>query len=98
MVPHPRAALRPHRLRPLNRPHPVRVACDAKGFPASITSRGRTRRVIKIKDRWRIDDGWWREVLSRFYYVVECADGCVETIYRDLVTDGWYRQGGTYVR
>lgn len=98
MVSHSRAPLRTHQFRPLNKPHPVEVTCDEAGTPERIVVQGRSRRIIHVKERWRLDDEWWREPLSRLYYLVECADGTLETLYRDLVTNTWYRQRDNHVR
>ena len=99
MVAHSRTALRPHQLRPLNRPTPVAVSCDPAGLPVRVGERGRARRVAAIRDRWRLDDEWWREEpLSRLYYQVECDDGTCETLYCDLLTGAWYRQRESRVR
>ncbi len=98
MVSHSRAPLRSHQLRPLNRPRPVDVTCDASGAPLRIVVEGRAREVAAVKDSWRLDDEWWREPLCRLYYVVECADGTLETLYCDLLTQKWYRQRDDHVR
>lgn len=98
MVSHSRASLRSHQLRPLNSPHPVNVFCNDLGLPTIIDQRGRRRKVKVVKDRWRIDDEWWRVPLSRLYYLVECGDGTLETVYFDLANGHWYQQRDSYVR
>lgn len=91
MVSHPRAPLRFDRLRSLNQPQPVKVACDSKGRPAFVWQ-GRRRKVTAVRDHWRIDDEWWREPIHRLYYLVELEEGCLEVLFCDLVTGAWYRQ------
>ncbi len=66
MVSHSGTAVRPDRLRPLNRPRPIRVETDERGYPI-VVGFGRGRKgqgisVAEIVDRWRIDDEWWRAV------------------------------------
>jgi len=98
VVAHSRAPLRAHQLRPLNEPKPVSVTCGATGAPLWVGYEGRTRRVARVIDSWRLDDEWWREPLSRLYYRVEYDDGVCQTLYCDLIHNAWYRQRDHYVR
>lgn len=93
MVSHPRKADGHGRIRPLNRPRPVRVEADAEGRPLAVTLRGQRLRVLQVQDTWRIDDEWWRErPVNRVYYRVALKDGRVVTVYKDLVSGRWARQ------
>lgn len=92
MVAHSRAPLRADRLRALNRPEPVAVACDERGRPLAVRMRGRKREVAAVLDRWRLDDEWWRRPIHRMYYLVETGEGALETLYQDLEDGAWYRQ------
>lgn len=93
MVPDPGAAARPDRLRPLNRPRPVVVLPHSgDGRPATLVERGERRRVAQVQDAWRIDDGWWREPISRRYYRVVLDDGALRTLYQDTIGERWYEQ------
>ncbi|MFN8534852.1 MAG: DUF6504 family protein [Dehalococcoidia bacterium] len=78
------------RLRPLNGPQPITVTAD--GDPKAVTWRGRRRRVLRVQDRWRIDDEWWRQPLSRMYYVLALDDGQLMTVFHDLLADAWFFQ------
>jgi len=41
--------------------------------------------VERVRDRWRIDDEWWRErPIARLYYALLLEDGTFLTVYRDL--------------
>lgn len=83
------------RLRPLARPRPVVVRTDEAGEPTHVRLPGRTaRRVEAVRERWRIDDEWWRRPISREYRTVILDDGRVLTLYHDLVEDAWYAQQG----
>jgi hypothetical protein len=57
-----------------------------------IVRHGRRLAVTAIQEIWRIDDEWWRERISRRYYLLLLEHGIVCTIYRDLVSDSWYEQ------
>lgn len=92
MVEDPRAPVRARQLRTLNRPQPLDVVANEKGEPKAVRVGGRVRIVEQIKDRWRIDDEWWRKPICRMYFLVEYADGIQETLYQDLVDQSWYRQ------
>ena len=91
----------PGRVRPLNRPRPLRVEADGDGLPAAVwLSPGRTpvragRRyaVEAVLERWRIDEEWWRpRPVSRLYYSLLLEDGRTVTVYRDLLDGRWARQ------
>ena len=52
------------------------------------------RRVSEVLDSWRIDDEWWRKTsIARVYYRVIMEDDRSVTIFHDLTTGSWYRQG-----
>jgi len=79
-------------LRFLNRPRGLAVEADGAGEPHAIAWQGRFRRVTVIHDRWRIDDEWWREEISRVYFEVELEGGRRLTVFHDLVAGGWFLQ------
>lgn len=83
------------KLRPLDAPRPVHVRTGAHGTPEFVRLPGKTaRRVVAVREQWRIDDEWWRAPISRAYYAVVLDDGRALTLYRDLVDDAWYVQKG----
>lgn len=87
----------PHRprLKPLGRPRAVVVRTDDGGEPTHVRQRGKTARSIAVvRERWRIDDEWWRQAISREYRTVVLDDGTVLTLYHDLVDGSWYVQKG----
>jgi hypothetical protein len=101
MAPPARAPARPPALgdtiRPLNRPGAIEVRVDAAGQPFAARRAGwpAARRVARVQDRWRIDDGWWRaHPVSRAYYTLLLVDGAVVTVYHDLIADAWFEQRG----
>jgi hypothetical protein len=82
-------------LHPLGHPHPVQVTLDSSGTPGSIAgigARKKSRRVLQIRERWRIDDEWWRSPISRLYYQVILEGGQTLTLFRDLTNGRWYQQ------
>lgn len=84
-------------LRPLARPRPARVHTDASNRPTALREGGRRegeqlRRVLQVRESWRIDDEWWRRPISRVYWEVVLEPGRVVTLYRDLVDGRWYLQ------
>ena len=48
---------------------------------------------MTVRETWRIDDEWWRRLLSRRYHDVVLEDGRCVTLYQDLVEQRWYLQG-----
>lgn len=82
-------------LRPLAQPKPVHVRTDERGEPEFVRLPGKTARtVVSIRERWRIDDEWWRRPISRAYYGVVLDDGRLLTLFHDLVEGAWYMQKG----
>ena len=77
-------------------PHAAQVEEDATGAPVAVTvgkRRARAKRVMAVRERWRIDDEWWRHPLSREYLTMVLEDGRSLTLYLDLVQGGWWIQG-----
>jgi hypothetical protein len=54
--------------------------------------------VAAVADRWRIDDEWWRNPVSRLYRRLVLADGRVLTVFEDRVAGRWYVQRYRYSR
>ncbi len=93
MVAHTRAAGGPGRIRPLNRPRPVRVEAGDNGRPAAVHLSNRCFAVEEVLETWRIDDEWWRErPVRRLYYSLLLEDGRTVTVYQDAVSGRWYQQ------
>jgi len=82
----------PQTLRPLKSPSPIRVRTDDEGLPAELHQKGKRLRVLAVRERWRIDDEWWRDPISREYYALVLEDGRPVVLFRDLVAGGWYGQ------
>lgn len=81
------------RLKPLGRPKTVAVRTDEHGEPVFVRLPGKpARKVAVVRERWRIDDEWWRQAISRDYRTIVLDDGSVMTLYRDLLDDAWYAQ------
>ena len=88
---HP-GSLQRQRLRPLKSPFPVRVRTDDEGLPAELHQKGKRLRVVAVRERWRIDDEWWRDPISREYYALVLENGRPVILFQDLVAGGWYGQ------
>lgn len=92
MVTHPGATAGADRLRPLNEARPVAVHLTADGHPAVIVERGRPWPIATVRDRWLVEDEWWRTPLGRRYIEFLGVDGSVRTLYLDTFADKWYAQ------
>jgi len=79
---------------PLNLPREIAVLPNQAGVPAAIIRKGARRRVLQAKDTWRIDDEWWRQEVSRRYFLLELEGGIRLTVFQDLVSGKWYEQRG----
>jgi hypothetical protein len=83
----------PARLRPLAEPHRIAVRADAHGTPVAVREGRRWRRVEAVRERWRIDDEWWRRPIVRIYHKVVLEDGALRTLYHDLESGAWLLHG-----
>jgi hypothetical protein len=70
----------------------MQVVTDVHGAPEKVRDRGRMKHVEAILETWRIDDEWWREVISRAYFSLLIEGGGHLTVYHDLVEGRWYAQ------
>jgi len=81
------------RLKPLGQPKVVTVHTDELGNPTHVRLPGKPARAVAVvRERWRIDDEWWREPISRDYRTIVLDDGKVITLYHDLLDNLWYAQ------
>ena len=103
MVSPARAPLRTDRLRAVNEPRPVTVELNADGAPAKVWrsrdngggqgGQEETAAVVEtVLEMWRIDDEWWRQLISRQYFAVILAGGGRVVLFEDLVTHEWFMQ------
>lgn len=49
--------------------------------------RARSRRVVRVLDRYQYGGRWWRGEGERHYYLVELEEGLVAELYR--TGDAW---------
>jgi len=82
----------------------VTVEVDASGAPAAVKRQRRrsnddgggqeatTAAVDSILEMWRIDDEWWRQLISRRYFAVMLEGGSRVVLFEDLVTHEWFMQ------
>jgi hypothetical protein len=72
-------------------PREVAVDAGADRIPVAV---GR-RRVLHLRDEWRVEEGWWtREPVRRLYYDLVLDDGRNAVVYRDRRRGRWYAQRG----
>lgn len=77
----------------MNLPRQIEVKAGEQGAPSAVQVRRSWKRAISIQNAWRLDDEWWRREISRLYFDVELEGGMLLTIFHDLVSGLWYRQG-----
>ncbi len=51
-----------------------------------------SKSIEAVIEVWRVDDEWWREVISRRYLEVVLEGGSHVVLYEDLVTGDWFMQ------
>ncbi len=81
-------------LAPLNLPVKATVE-SVNEVPRKVQTDGRRwRPVEQVIDLWEVDTEWWTpEPVKRRYWRLALADGGLLTVYRDLATGQWFRQG-----
>jgi len=77
---------------PVSTPREVGVIANQDGEPSAVASKKRQRKVVSIRNTWRIDDEWWREEISRLYFELELDNGLVITVFHDSIAGTWYQQ------
>jgi hypothetical protein len=93
MVAPARAPLRPDRLRAVNEPRKVAVQVDEFGLPMTAgRPDGQTARIESVNETWRIDDEWWRQMISRQYFEVMMEGGKRVVLFQDLINGEWFVQ------
>ena len=93
MVAPARAPLRPDRLRAINEPSEVTVEVDEDGLPATAgRPDGQIARIESVNETWRIDDEWWRQMISRQYFEVMMEGGKRMVLFQDLINGKWFAQ------
>ena len=76
----------------VNSPREIGVVAGGSGEPDAILHDGGRWKVARVQNRWRVDDEWWRDEISRMYYELLLSNGAVLTVFHDLVSGRWYRQ------
>ncbi len=93
MVTNSRAATGVDSLRPLNVPVAVQVKATVGGVPVQVRHSSLWIDIIKVADRWHIDDEWWREErVSRTYFQLLMQGGQSMIVFRNDVNSTWYWQ------
>ena len=93
MVAPARAPLRADRLRAVNEPRTVTVELSESGLLTVRWMNGRTIGAVEaILESWRIDDEWWRQLISRAYLEVLLEGGKRVVLFQDLFTGIWFMQ------
>lgn len=72
-------------------PAPVRVVATPAGIPHAVLLDGRRRRVLAVRDDWRIQDRWWTDApVDRHYFEVVVEPGRLVVIYRERPSGDWF--------
>jgi hypothetical protein len=72
-------------------PRETDVEAGAAGTPVMVGG----RRVMYLRDEWRVEEGWWTsDPIRRTYYDLVLDDGRNAVVYRDRRRGRWYAQRG----
>ncbi|MSQ32632.1 MAG: hypothetical protein EXR59_05330 [Dehalococcoidia bacterium] len=82
-------------IRALNEPGLVDVREGKENRPVAVRIDKTWMSVASIQDMWRIDDEWWRpESISRLYFILSLKEGITTIVFKDLLSEKWFRQAG----
>ena len=71
--------------------HPmVQVETDADGATIRLRMDGADHGEVGICNRWRVDDGWWRDPVARACYKIVTRYGLVAVIFLDEIRGTWH--------
>lgn len=67
--------------------HAIAVTCH-RGTPVALRGSHAERRITHILTSWRYRGRWWRNEVTRDYFMVECSGGLIVDIYREA--EHWF--------
>lgn len=72
--------------------HPITVALNRGGEPATFTWQGRTHSIRCIRQRWQVDSEWWQPSgrVWRDYVAVTTGDGLLCVLFHDRLAGEWF--------
>ena len=92
MVEASRGEIRSSRIRQINKPRSISIIEDKDRKPSFLEYKGNKSKVLKIEDYWLVKDRWWTEQpIYRSYYKIVTVQQDIFVIYRDLMTNVWYK-------
>ncbi|MGH7904682.1 MAG: hypothetical protein ACREPA_11265 [Candidatus Dormibacteraceae bacterium] len=63
------------------------------GEPKALLYRGSWRRVLRVEEAWRVDDGWWRSPeVHRTYLRLALEGGTLLTVFQDPEGAWWLQR------
>ena len=75
-------------------PMPCMVQEDAEQRPVAVRLFGEEVGVAAIDERWEDEEFWWRDdPVVRVTFRVSLEGGQELTIFKNMLTGGWYRAG-----
>ena len=73
-------------------PMPTKVQEDTEQRPVAVRLFEQEVVVAAIDERWEDEEFWWRnDPVVRVTYRVSLEDGQELTIFKNMLTGGWYR-------
>ena len=80
------------RVRQINTPRFILVKEREDKAPLLLEYEGIKYKISSIEDYWLVKDRWWTDnPIYRSYYRVTTVDQDIFVIYKDLVTNIWYK-------
>ena len=68
----------------------LNVTTNIEGTPLTISISGKTKRVIRIYQRWHKPEQISSQNISNTYFRVKITGGTIIDIYRDSISNLWH--------
>ena len=73
-------------------PMPVNVQEDEEQRPLAMTLEGTLLEIVSVDERWEDVEDWRKDNPAvKMHYQVTLRDGRQLTLFRNVVTGGWYQ-------
>jgi len=73
----------------LEKPEELRVTANIEGTPLTLSRNGKSERVTRIYQQWRVSEQLFEQENFKSYFTVRTSKGLYD-IYRDTASNLWF--------
>ena len=74
----------------LEKPEELRVTANIEGTPLTLSRNGKSERVTRIYQQWRVSEQLFEQEDLKNYFRVRTSKGLIYDIYRDTASNSWF--------